>query len=103
MCEVLPLSESVLEAEIASAEDQGLGDETKVTKKSKYIKVSPSNARNYIGHKVRIKRSNQRKSIDGRLSAIKNNRLEVNVYQFGGAMMLSVGVDEIVLLEVRNK
>jgi len=101
--EVLPLSESVLEAELASTEDQGSEEESSPVKKSKYFKVSPSNARNYIGHKVRIKRSNQRKSIDGRLSAIKNDRLEVNVYQFGGAMMLSVGVDEIVLLEVRNK
>lgn len=72
--------------------------------KPKYSVVSVSSASGYIGSWVRIKRTNQRKHLEGKLSGIDDDdRLMVDMYRYGGLMTLTVGSEEIERIEVLNK
>ena len=100
--EVLPFNASVLAAEEREAEKEA--EATKTVKKPKYFNASAYNADSYIGRWVRIKRSDQRKSLEGRLAGIDDDdRLLVEMFQHGGLMTLTVGYDEIERFEVLNK
>ena len=100
--EKIPLKASVLTDDGGSKK----GGNSSVEKQSKptYFSAQASQAKSYIGRWVRIKRSGERKSLEGELKGIdRNNRLMVEMYQHGGLMTLTVGVDEIERLQVLNK
>ena len=96
--ESLTLTASELEAD--KADDQA----TPEAIKPKYSRASASQATSYIGRWVRIKRSNERKPLEGTLTGIdKDSRLMVEMYQFGGLMTQTVGTEEIESFDVLNK
>jgi hypothetical protein len=72
--------------------------------KSKYFSASASSANSYIGRWVRIKRTDQRKPIEGKLTGIdEDNRLMVEMRRYTGLMTLTVGVEDIEAFQVLNK
>lgn len=100
--EKIPLTASVLADEGDS--ENGANSNVATPSKPKYFSVKASQAKSYLGRWVRIKRSDDRKSLEGELRGIdKDNRLMVEMYRHGGLMTLTVGVDEIELLQVLDK
>jgi len=101
--EALPFNAAVLAAEEREAKKEVAKAKAEALK-PEYFKALASNADNYINRWVRIKRSNQRKPLEGRLEGIDaDGRLMVQMYKHGGLMILTVGYDEIEALEVRNR
>jgi hypothetical protein len=99
--EKIPLTASVL-ADDSNAENGGIDAAQK--SKPKYFSASASKANSYIGRWVRIKRSGQRKSLEGELTGIDDdNRLMVEMYRHGGLMTLTVGIEEIKQFQVLDK
>jgi len=97
--ESIPLNAAVIVAEEDTNEEQ----EAK-TKAPKYITKPASSAENYIGRLVRVTRTNQRKQLKGRLTGIdEDDRLQVEIGQYGGLMTLTVGFEEIDSFEVINR
>ena len=106
--EKLPLTSLPIAADDSADSDEKESSEQNGrvnNSKSKYSIVSISSASDYIGSWVRIKRTGGRKSLEGKLSGIDDDddRLMVDMYQFGGLMTLTVGSDEIERIEVLNK
>jgi len=99
--EQLPLRESVLAAEEQAKADD---DETKVVEQAKYAFINADDAESYVGRWVRIYRTLGRKKLQGKLSGVtEEERLMVDMYQHGGLMTLTVGIDEIETIEVLKK
>lgn len=97
--EAIPLNAAVVAAEEDTNEEQ----EAKI-KSPKYITKPASSAENYIGRLVRVTRTNQRKQLKGRLTGIdEDDRLQVEIGQYGGLMTLTVGFEEIDSFEVINR
>jgi len=97
--EAIPLNAAVVAAEEDTNEEQ----EAKI-KSPKYITKPASSAENYIGRLVRVTRTNQRKQLKGRLTGIdEDDRLQVQIGQYGGLMTLTVGFEEIDSFEVINR
>jgi len=97
--EAVPLNAAVVAAEEDTNEEQ----EAKI-KSPKYITKPASSAENYIGRLVRVTRTNQRKQLKGRLTGIdEDDRLQVEIGQYGGLMTLTVGFEEIDSFEVTNR
>ncbi|MBL4674060.1 MAG: hypothetical protein JKX81_17495 [Arenicella sp.] len=100
--EKIPLTASVL-ADGRDSENDGKNSAAQQSK-PQYFSASASKASSYIGRWVRIKRSNERKSLEGELTGIdERNRLMVEMYRHGGLMTLTVGVDEVEQFQVLSK
>jgi hypothetical protein len=98
--EKIPLTASVLADESDSEADDSAAQKSK----PKYFSAPAAEAKNYIGRWVRIKRSDERKPLEGDLTGIdKNNRLMVEMYRHGGLMTLTVGIEEIERFQVLDK
>lgn len=99
--ENVPLTASI----VATGEsEEAESKKSKSEAKPKYSTISTSSASRYIGRWVRIKRSNERKRLEGKLSGIDDDdRLMVDMYRHGGLMTLTVGAQEIEHIEVLNK
>ena len=101
--EQLPLDAAVLAAEesvLQSSEETSEAAQQPVT----WLSRSADSAEEYIGRIVRVKRTNQRNELRGRLTGIdQDDRLKVEIGRHGGVMTLTVGIDEIAEFEVMNK
>lgn len=101
--EKLPLTASVLAADSESDNLQESQDEAKQKARAKYFSASASSANSYLGRWVRIERSDQRKTLEGKLTGIDDDdRLLVEIRRYGGLMTLTVGTEEIELFQVLN-
>jgi len=99
--ETLPFEQSVLAAEEREVKKQA---EKAAVVKPKYFTASVDDAGDYIDRWVRIKRTNQRKPLEGRLEGYDHDdRLLVEMFRYGGLMTLTVGQDEIEHFEVLSK
>ena len=89
------------EIEIAIAEIQELVEKT--TPKKQYIARDIEDAINYVGRRVRIERTNDRKPIQGRLVAETLDSLLVKVLHPKGEVTLTVKIADTESFSVRQK
>lgn len=95
---VLVALETVEEKQERIDEENGVTKDS--VKQRQYVKVNLSNAKQYIGQRIRIKRKGDKKPIKGRMSGFKDDRVAIEVYRHGGEMTLNVGVKEISQFEI---
>lgn len=88
--------------ELTAAEQDALDKKNSppVVKKKEYVAVPAIRSADFIGRKVRIKRTGDKAMIKGRMSGFNDNRIAVDVYRHAGEMTLNVPLSDVAKFEV---
>ena len=93
----LMIASQAVEEVSQSAEDEekGVDDQER-----KYVGVSLSVASKYLGHRVRVSRVDDKKSIKGYLVSVNEEHIAIKAFRYGGQMTLNVPIEDILKFDV---